>query len=129
MKKIKTSPFHKAAMFLYKQACLRKLPLFSSAQVENDLKQMHPGENIQWIKTDYYVKKLSMTLTIVLVGGLFGAAARLSAAESVVLQEDGSISRCSPGSHSCSSVLHCWWTACFWRTRHRSSGYSFGPDS
>ncbi len=93
MKKIKTSPFHKAAMFLYKQACLRKLPLFSSAQVENDLKQMHPGENIQWIKTDYYVKKLSMTLTIVLVGGLFGAAARLSAAESVVLQEDGSISR------------------------------------
>lgn len=80
-------------MFLYKQACIRKLPLFSSRQVESDLVQLHPGENIQWIKTEYYVKKLSLSLTILLVGILFGAAARIAAGSKVLLQEDGSIPR------------------------------------
>ena len=80
-------------MFLYKQACIRRLPLFSSRQVESDLVQLHPGENIQWIKTEYYVKKLSLSLTILLVGILFGAAARIAAGSKVLLQEDGSIPR------------------------------------
>lgn len=80
-------------MFLYKQACIRKLPLFSSRQVESDLVQLHPGENVQWIKTEYYVKKLSFTLTILLVGILFGAAARIAAGSKILLQEDGSIPR------------------------------------
>ena len=85
--------FRRVAMFLYKQACIRKLPLFSSRQVESDLVQLHPGENIQWIKTEYYVKKISLTLTILLVGILFGTAARIAAGSKVLLQEDGSISR------------------------------------
>lgn len=84
---------HRMAMFLYKQACIRGLPLFSSRQVESDLVQLHPGENIQWLKTEYYVKKLTLTLTILLVGILFGAAAKLSAGGKVLLQEDGSITR------------------------------------
>lgn len=67
--------------------------MFSSRQVESDLVQLHPGENVQWIKTEYYVKKLSLCLTILLVGILFGAAARIAAGSKVLLQEDGSISR------------------------------------
>ena len=43
MKEKKTGPFDRAAMFLYKQACVRRLPLFTSRQVESDLKQLHPG--------------------------------------------------------------------------------------
>lgn len=85
--------FHRVSMFLYKQACIRRLPLFSSRQVESDLVQLHPGENVQWIKTEYYVKKLSLTLTILLVGILFGVAARIAAGSKVLLQEDGSIPR------------------------------------
>ena len=85
--------FRRVSMFLYKQACIRRLPLFSSRQVESDLVQLHPGENIQWIKTEYYVKKLSLSLTILLVGILFGAAARIAAGSKVLLQEDGSIPR------------------------------------
>lgn len=85
--------FRRTAMFLYKQACIRGLPLFSSRQVESDLVQLHPGENIQWLRTEYYVKKLSLTLSILAAGLLFGVVARISATGQVVLREDGSISR------------------------------------
>ena len=87
------SPFRRAAMFLYKQACVRKLPLFASRQVESDLVQLHPGENIPWIRTEYYVKKLSLTLVILFVGFLFGAAAKAAAGKDLLLQEDGGIPR------------------------------------
>lgn len=87
------NPFRRAAMFLYKQACIRGLPLFSSRQVESDLVQLHPGENVQWIRTEYYVKKLTLVLIILAVGALFGGAAKLSAGSSILLGEDGSIER------------------------------------
>lgn len=85
--------FYRAAMFLYKQACIKGLPLFSSRQVESDLVQLHPGGNIQLLKTEYYVKKLTLVLVILAAGLLFGGAARISAAGSVLLQKDGSIPR------------------------------------
>lgn len=93
MEKKKASLLNKAAMFLYKQACIRKLPLFVSPQVERDLLQLHPGENIQCMKTEYYVQKLSMTLTVLLLGAIFGVAAKISSHGSVLLREDGSIQR------------------------------------
>lgn len=93
MEKKKVSMIQKAAMFLYKQACIRKLPLFVSPQVERDLLQLHPGENIQCMKTEYYVQKLSMALTVLLLGAVFGIAAKISSNRNVLLQEDGSIRR------------------------------------
>lgn len=87
------NPFRRAAMFLYKQACIRGLPLFSSRQVESDLVQLHPGENIQWIRTEYYVKKLTLVLIILAAGALFGGAAKLNAGSNILLGEDGSIAR------------------------------------
>lgn len=87
------NPFQRAAMFLYKQACIRGLPLFTSRQVESDLVQLHPGENIQWIRTEYYVKKLTLVLSILVAGALFGGVAKLSAGGSILLGEDGSIVR------------------------------------
>lgn len=92
-KEKRASPFDRAAMLLYKQACIRKLPLFASRQVERDLLQLHPGENIQCVKTEYYVKKLSMVLMILLLGGVFGAAAKVSVGSGTALREDGSILR------------------------------------
>lgn len=91
--KKKVSLFYRIAMFLYKQACVRKFPLFASPQVERDLLQLHPGENIQYIKTEYYVKKISTVLTILLLGSVFGIASKISAEGKILLKEDGSIRR------------------------------------
>lgn len=93
MKNQKEGLFYRLALFLYKQACIRKLPLFVSRQVERDLLQLHPGENIQYLKMEYYVKKLSMMLTVLLLGGILGIAAKISADGKVLLKEDGSIRR------------------------------------
>ena len=34
----------KAAMFLYKRACILGLPVFHGRQVESELALLHPGE-------------------------------------------------------------------------------------
>ncbi len=75
-------------MFLYKQACIRRLPLFSSRQVDQDLTHLNHGENIQWIRTEYYVKKVSLVLGILTAAVLLGAGAKLSA-WGVGSREDG----------------------------------------
>ena len=89
----RASLLYRVAMFLYKQACTRNLPLFTSRQVERDLLQLHPGENVQYLKTEYYVKKLSTMLTVLLLGGIFGIAAKINADGKVLLKDDGSIPR------------------------------------
>ena len=92
-KQQKVSLLYRAAMFLYKQACIRNFPLFSSRQVERDLLQLYPGENVQYLRTEYYVKKLSTMLTVLLLGGIFGIAAKISADGKVLLKDGGSIPR------------------------------------
>ena len=93
MNRQKSPIFERAAMFFYKRCCIKGLPLFASAQVERDLAQLHPGENIQYLKTEYYVKKLSLALKILCGGALFGLAAKYAAGGEVLLQEDGSLQR------------------------------------
>lgn len=93
MKKGLFSIFYNMALFLYKKACTWGLPLFSSRQVEADLMQLHPGENIEWVKTNYYVKKLGMILGILLIGGALGIAVRLSALGMSLLDQDGRLTR------------------------------------
>ncbi|MDE6169393.1 MAG: type II secretion system F family protein [Acetatifactor sp.] len=87
------SIFYNMALFLYKKACRWGLPFFSSRQVEADLIQLHPGENIEWVRTDYYVKKLGVILAILLIGGALGAAVKLSALGMSLLDQDGRIAR------------------------------------
>lgn len=86
-------PFYRTARYLYKKAVLYFPKLISSPQVEKDLFQLHPGEAKEWLKTEYYVKKISICLVIILVGTFFGAAAKFSAQENVILQKDGAIVR------------------------------------
>jgi len=89
--------FKKLAMFLYKRVCIKRLPFFAGRQVESDLIQLHPGENLEWVKTEYYVDKLSMFIMILLVGILLAAAAELNAKSSELLKEGESLERASPG--------------------------------
>ena len=69
----------KLAMFFYKRACVHRLPLPGRGQVKSDLAQLHPGERMEYVETEYYVKKLSLTLTVFLVGALLGLGAGISA--------------------------------------------------
>ena len=83
----------KLAMFLYKKVCVLGVPLFCRRQVENDLAQLHPGERVEYIKTEYYVKKLTLFLAVLLSGAFLGLVVRVSAGKNSVLNEDGVVYR------------------------------------
>lgn len=86
-------PFHRMAVYLYKRICIHKLPFFSSAQVEKDLRSLHPGEGKESLKADYYMKKLSLSLAVVFVGTLFGILVKYNSQSSLLLDEEGRIPR------------------------------------
>lgn len=83
----------KTAMFLYKKACIFNLPVFRGKRIESDLALLHPGERIECVKTDYYVKKISMCLAILAVGSFIGLAAKISADRNARVGEGGVIYR------------------------------------
>ncbi len=87
------APFHRMAVYLYKRICIHKLPFFSSAQVEKDLRSLHPGEGKESLKADYYMKKLSLSLAVVFVGTLFGMLVKYNSQSSLLLDEEGRIPR------------------------------------
>lgn len=83
----------KAAMFLYKKACILKLPVFRGKRIEADLALLHPGERVECVKTDYYVRKISMCLGILAAGAFLGLAAKISADKKAFVGEAGIIRR------------------------------------
>lgn len=85
-------PFFKSARFLYKKLSLYFPRVFNSRKVEQDLRQLHPGEAVELLKTDYYVKKLALCLGVLVAGSVLGAAAKFSA-QSNILLVDGEIGR------------------------------------
>lgn len=86
----------KAAMFLYKRACILGLPVFHGRQVESELALLHPGERVECVKTDYFVKKLSLCLSILAVGLILGLLAKAGAAGKSRVGEGGTIFRGAP---------------------------------
>ncbi len=86
-------PFRKMGMFLYKRACMRKLPLFSGRQVARDLERLHPGENVERLCARYYVKKLSFSLLLLFVGTLFSLAFFVKEQGERLLDDSGSVLR------------------------------------
>lgn len=83
----------KISLYLYKKACILGLPLFRGRRVEADLARLYPGERVEYVKTQYYVKKLSLTLTVLLVGLLLGLMVRWNAVRSAILEEEGAVLR------------------------------------
>lgn len=88
--------FDRLAMFLYQKACMRKIPFSPGRQVEADLRQLHPGESLEEVKTVYYVRKLSLVLKLAAVGSLLAAGVGVSTAAGGQ-QEGGSLQRAGPG--------------------------------
>lgn len=83
----------KPAMFLYKRACILKLPIFRGERLESDLALLHPGERVECVKTDYYVRKISLCLAVLAAGLLLGLAAKISADRNARLGEGAVLSR------------------------------------
>ena len=81
------------AMFLYKRACIFKLPVFRGKNVETDLALLYPGERVECVKTDYYVKKISMCLAILIGGAFLGLAAKVNAGRNGFAEEGDAILR------------------------------------
>lgn len=95
--KNKTTLLQKAAVFLYKRACIRGVAPPMKRQVSDDLMQLHPGENLEWVKQEYYTKRLTLFLGIVFGGICLAALAGLKP-EKVILSETGDyLQRGSPG--------------------------------
>lgn len=86
-------PFLRMGMFLYKRACIQGLPLFSNRQVIKDLERLHPGDNKERLCTQYYVKKLGLSLLLFLVGTLFGVALYVKEQNERLLDNSGSVVR------------------------------------
>ena len=84
--------FYPMASFLYGWITSGKVPIFKSAQVETDLKRLHPYEETAQLTEDYYVKKISLSLLICFLGTLFGVLLTLKAESERVLV-DGEIVR------------------------------------
>lgn len=82
-----------AAMFLYKRACILGLPVFRGRQVEAELALLHPGERVECVKTDYFVKKLSLCLTVLAAGLILGALAKAGACMKSRVGEGGTVCR------------------------------------
>lgn len=86
-------PFCKIAMYLYKKISSRFHGLFVSSQVEKDLLQLYPGESVEYLKMEYYVRKMALCLAIFVTGTLFGTAVEFSIRGSLILGEDGVVER------------------------------------
>lgn len=86
-------PFYGMALYLYKRICAKRLPLTGRGQVAKDLEGLHPGENREVLCTEYYVKKLAVSLVICLLGTVFGLLIHIKTEAEVQLNEDGGIER------------------------------------
>lgn len=62
---------YKGMMLCYKKLHLWKLPIPGRDRVKADLNRIYPGENPQECLTDYYVKKMTLSVVILAVGALF----------------------------------------------------------
>lgn len=81
------------AMFLYKRACIFRLPVFRGKNVETSLALLYPGERVECVKTDYYVQKISMCLAILAAGAFLGLAAKVNAGRNGLAEEGDAIRR------------------------------------
>lgn len=86
-------PFYCMALYLYKLACRRRLPIVGESRVSGDLERLHPTENKAAVCTDYYVEKLAKSLLIGFLGTMLGVVVSVKNGTEKILQEDGTIVR------------------------------------
>lgn len=63
-------PLQRMGNYLYKFCCVHKLPVVERENVRVDLERLYPGKSKRELQIDYYVNKLKLFLTVLLVGAL-----------------------------------------------------------
>ncbi len=63
-------PLQRMSNYLYKFCCVHKVPVVERDMVRVDLERLHPGKSKRELQIDYYVNKLKLFLTVLLVGVL-----------------------------------------------------------
>lgn len=86
-------PFYCTALFLYKHACIRKMPFFANRQVEKDLERLYPGKNGKQLCTEYYVKKIALFLFICLAGTMLSTVLCVKSEGERILDASGNVVR------------------------------------
>ena len=89
----KPAPFYRMAIYLYKFSYIKRIPLFRSKQVEADIKRLYPGESGQRAQTDYYVKKISLSLIILFAGTALGVLVSIREEGRLILDKEGIVVR------------------------------------
>ena len=100
-------PFYRMALFLYKQLCVRKIPVFSGMGVKEDLAALHPEKSREAAFTDYCVGKLARSLLICLAGTLLGLIVSVQAQTAGILTKDGMVARSDYGMPDKDIQLEC----------------------
>ncbi len=63
-------PLQRMSNYLYKFCCVHKVPVVERDTVGMDLERLYPGKSKRELQIDYYVNKLKLFLTVLLVGVL-----------------------------------------------------------
>lgn len=63
-------PLQRMGNYLYKFCCVHKLSVVEREMVRVDLERLYPGKSKRELQIDYYVNKLKLFLTVLLVGVL-----------------------------------------------------------
>lgn len=86
-------PFYQMAWFVYKHACIRRIPLCADKQVEKDLVRLHPQESREQLCAEYYVKKIALSVCICVAATFFGVILSVNAQKTQVLEGESEVKR------------------------------------
>ncbi len=64
------TPLQRMSNYLYKFCCVHKFPVVERDGVRVDLERLYPGKSKRELQIDYYVNKIKLFLTVLLVGVL-----------------------------------------------------------
>lgn len=69
---------NKVALYLFKRLCRFNIPWLGKTNVESDLYSLYPGEQMNLMEQDYYVKKLNLIIKIIILGFFIGLVVKLA---------------------------------------------------
>ncbi|MDR0949011.1 MAG: hypothetical protein LBM69_05810 [Lachnospiraceae bacterium] len=82
--------FLKMASFLYRKTKLRSL---QPKEVEKCLSLLHPGESLSDVRTEFYIRKIALSLLLLFVGTLFAILVKVQAEQSRILTQENTLIR------------------------------------
>lgn len=86
-------PFWRMGLYLYKRACTRNIPDPCRKTIRQILKMLHPEEDPEHLYLNYCVKKLAVSLALILAGTVFAVLVSLKGSLEKNLQSGAIVRR------------------------------------